>query len=108
MLSSKLSGLYNAALQSAGLMESDCNITVVDSGAAVMAQGFDVIKAAEAAKAGAEMDDLLDILKNTLNRAEIRAAFDTLEFLQRGGRIGRAQAFFGSVLKVNPIMEKCS
>ena len=35
---------------------------------------------------------------------DIRAAFDTLEYLQRGGRIGKAQAFLGSLLKVNPII----
>src|SRR4030067_3836615 len=55
MLSSKLSGLYNAAVQSVGLMESKCRIKVVDSGCAVMAQGFVVIKAAQAAQAGATL-----------------------------------------------------
>ncbi len=104
MVSSKLSGLYNAALQSAGLMEGNCRIKVIDSGCAVMSQGFAVIKAAEAAKAGATMDELLEILKTTLLRADMRAAFDTLEFLQRGGRIGRAQALLGTMLKVNPII----
>ena len=39
-----------------------------------------------------------------LPRVEIRAAFDTLEYLKRGGRIGKAQALLGSMLKVNPII----
>ena len=104
MLSSKLSGLYNAAVQSAGLMESDCRIKVFDSRCAVMSQGFAVIKAAEAAKAGASMNEILEIVQETLKRVDMRAAFDTLEYLQRGGRIGRAQAFMGSMLKVNPII----
>jgi DegV family protein with EDD domain len=104
MISSKLSGLYNAALQSAGLLESDCRIEVVDSGNAVMAQGFVVIRAAQAARDGANLDEILKIVHTNLPRVEIRAAFDTLEYLKRGGRIGKAQALLGSILKVNPIV----
>ncbi len=104
MLSSKLSGIYNAALQSADLMEGDCRIEVVDSGCAVMAQGFVVIRAAKAALEGASLDEILEIVRRDLPRVEIRAAFDTLEFLQRGGRIGKAAALMGSMLKINPLV----
>jgi DegV family protein with EDD domain len=104
MLSAKLSGLYNAARQSADLIEGNCRIEVVDSGQAVMAQGFVVIKAAQAARDGASLDEILEIVRQTLPRVEMHAAFDTLEYLKRGGRIGRAQAFMGSVLRVNPII----
>ncbi len=104
MLSSKLSGIYNAAVQSADLVESKCRIEIVDSGCAVMAQGLVVIKAARAAQDGASMDDLLDLVRTNLPRSEMRAAFDTLEYLQRGGRIGKAQALLGSILKINPLV----
>jgi DegV family protein with EDD domain len=104
MLSSKLSGLYNAARQSADLVEGNCRIEVVDSGSAVMAQGFVVIKAAQAARDGANLDEILGIVRRNLPRVDMHAAFDTLEYLKRGGRIGRAQAFMGSVLRVNPII----
>ena len=104
MLSAKLSGIYNAALQSVSLLESKCRIEVVDSKLAVMAQGFVVIEAARAAQAGASLDEILEIVKRNLPRADMRAALDTLEYLQRGGRIGKAQAFMGSVLKINPII----
>jgi DegV family protein with EDD domain len=104
MLSAKLSGIYNAALQSVSLLESKCRIEVVDSKLAVMAQGFVVIEAARAAQAGACLDEILEIVKRNLPRADMRAALDTLEYLQRGGRIGKAQAFMGSVLKINPII----
>jgi DegV family protein with EDD domain len=104
MLSSKLSGLHNAARQSTELIEGDCRIEVLDSGCAVMAQGFVVIKAARAAKEGATLDEILEIVRNNLPRVDMHAAFDTLEYLKRGGRIGRAQAFMGSVLRVNPII----
>jgi DegV family protein with EDD domain len=104
MLSSKLSGLYNAARQSADLIEGNCRIEVVDSESAVMSQGFIVIKAAQAAREGASLDEILEIVRRNLPRVEMHAAFDTLEYLKRGGRIGRAQAFMGSVLRVNPII----
>jgi DegV family protein with EDD domain len=104
MLSSKLSGLYNAALQSAELVEGNCRIEVVDSMKAVMAQGFVVIKAAQAARDGANLDEILEIVRRNLPRVDMHAAFDTLEYLKKGGRIGRAQAFMGSLLRVNPII----
>jgi DegV family protein with EDD domain len=104
MLTSKLSGMYNAALQSARLVEADCRIEVIDSKNAVMSEGFAVIHAAQAAKAGKHIDEIIPIVKRDLARTEIRAAFDTLIYLQRGGRIGKAQAFLGSMLKINPII----
>ena len=104
MLSSKLSGLYNAAVQSAALVDTDIRIEVIDSGYAVMAQGFIVIRAAQAARDGASMDEIIEIVHRDLPRVEIRAAFDTLEYLQRGGRIGKAAALMGSLLKINPIV----
>lgn len=104
MLSSKLSGIYNAALQSTGLIENKCRVEVVDSECAVMAQGFIVIRAAQAAQAGASLDEILEVVNHNLPRVDIRAAFDTLEYLKRGGRIGKAQALLGSMLRVNPLV----
>ena len=104
MLSSKLSGMHNAALQSAKLMDSHCRIEVMDSGQAVMAQGFAVIRAARAAQQGAGMEELMKKVSHDMARTEIRAAFDSLTYLQRGGRIGKAQSFLGSMLKINPVI----
>lgn len=103
-LSSKLSGTHNVALESIGLMKKKCRVDVVDSEWAVMAQGFIVITAARAAQAGASFNEVVDVVRRDIPRVDMRGAFDTLEYLQRGGRIGRAQAFLGSVLKVNPII----
>ena len=103
-LSSKLSATYEVALQSIGLMKRKCRVEVVDSQWVVMAQGFIVIAAARAAQAGASLDEVLDIAHRNISRVDFRGAFDTLEYLQRGGRIGKAQALLGSMLKVNPII----
>jgi DegV family protein with EDD domain len=85
-------------------MKKKCRVEVLDSEWAIMAQGFIAIAAAKAARAGASLDEVLDVARRTMRRVDMRAAFDTLEYLQRGGRIGKAQAFLGSLLKVNPII----
>ncbi len=103
-LTSKLSATYQVALQAADLMKKRCRIEVLDSQWAVMAQGFITIAAAKAAQSGSSPDEVLDVARHTIRRVDMRAAFDTLEYLQRGGRIGKAQAFLGSLLKVNPII----
>ncbi len=104
IVSSKLSGTYEVALQSVGLMKRKCRVGVVDSGWAVMAQGFIVMKTARAANAGAKLDEVIEIARKAIPRVDFLAAFDTLEYLRRGGRIGRAQAFLGSMLKINPLI----
>jgi DegV family protein with EDD domain len=104
MVSSKLSGTYEVALQSIGLMKRKCRVEVIDSRWATMAEGFIVMKAAEAANAGARLDEVIEVTRKNIPRAAFYAAFDTLEYLRRGGRIGKAQAFLGSMLKINPII----
>lgn len=103
-VSAKLSGTYAVALQSAGLLKRKCRVEVLDSRWAVMAQGFIAITAARAAQAGASLGEVLAVARRNMSRVDFRAAFDTLEYLKRGGRIGKAQALLGSMLKVNPII----
>jgi DegV family protein with EDD domain len=103
-LTSKLSATYQVALQAVGLTNKQCRVEVLDSQWAIMAQGFIVIAAAKAARSGASLDEVLDVARHTIQRVDMYAAFDTLEYLERGGRIGKAQAFLGSLLKVNPII----
>jgi DegV family protein with EDD domain len=103
-VSSKLSGTYTVALQSVGLLKRKCRVEVLDSRCAVMAQGFIVITAARTAQAGASLDEVLATARRNMSRVDFRGAFDTLEYLKRGGRIGKAQALPGSMLKINPII----
>ena len=103
-VTARLSGIYDAALQSVGLMKRKCRVEVVDSQWAVMAEGFIVMKAAQAAQGGASLDEILDLTHRHIKRVDIRAAFDTLEYLNRGGRIGKAHTFLSSVLRVNPVL----
>jgi len=104
IVSSKLSGTYEVALQSIGLMKRKCRVEVIDSQFGAVAEGLVVIAAAKAAQAGASLDEVIDVTQKTIPRVDMRAAFATLEYLKRGGRIGKAQAFLGSMLNINPII----
>jgi DegV family protein with EDD domain len=102
--SSDLTAANSIANQAISIMRKKCRVEVIDSRLATMAEGFVVMAAARAAKAGAGFKEVITAAQDTINRVELRATFDTLEYLRRGGRLGRAKAFAGSVLHVNPIV----
>ncbi|MFE9383354.1 DegV family protein [Streptomyces sp. NPDC007025] len=102
-LSAEFSGTYDAAALAAA--QSPVPVRVVDTGVVAMALGFCALAAAEAAEAGASLDEAVAAAEK---RAEgISAVFyvDTLDYLRRGGRIGAAQALLGSALAVKPLLE---
>ncbi|MFC1910528.1 DegV family protein [Chloroflexota bacterium] len=102
-VSSKFSATYEAALQASKQVNKKCRIEVIDSLSGCMQLGLLVITAARTVKDGASLDDAVALTRRNMSRVEIRFAFDTLEYLKRGGRIGRVQALMGGLLKVNPI-----
>ncbi len=103
-LSQKFSGTYTAALQGKAMVSKDCRIEVIDSQTAAGPQMLLVISAAKMAQAGANLEQITDWVRRAIPRVHIRMSFDTLEYLRRGGRIGKAQAFLGGLLKVNPVL----
>lgn len=100
----KLSATSESALKAKEIMKKKCRVEVVVSELAMMAEGLLVIAAAKAAKSGASLDEIVKLTRHNITRAQIRIAFDTLEYLERGGRIGKAQALMGSMLGINPIL----
>lgn len=95
---------YGNAVNGIELMKKKCQVQVINSRKAIMAQGLVVIATAKAVNAGASLDEGKELTERNIQRVDFRAAFDTLEYLRRGGRIGKAQAFLGSMLKINPII----
>jgi len=79
-------------------------ISLIDSQTASMACGLLVIAAARAAKEGASLEEVERIVNEAIPRTITYGVFSTLEYLYKGGRIGRAQAFLGSILKLSPIL----
>jgi DegV family protein with EDD domain len=103
-ISRKLSATYDSAKKGIEERKSKCPIELLDSRLALMGMGLLAIAAAKAANQGASLKEVLALSKENIPRLDMRIAFDTLDYLRRGGRIGKAQAFFGSLLKVNPIL----
>ena len=79
-------------------------VTVVDSRSAAGGTGAVVLAAAAAARAGGDMHQVADRAQRAVESVRIWFSVDTLEYFQRGGRIGRAQAWVGGALKVKPIL----
>ena len=103
-LSSRLSGTYGAAVQGAASTSAPCPVEVIDSEQSTMGLGLVVIAAAEAAGRGAGHDEVVSTARDAVSRAQSLCLFDTLEYLVRGGRIGRAQGLVGSMLRVRPMI----
>ena len=103
-LSSKLSGTYQSALNAKDLVKKKCRIEVIDSLTVAMGLGLIVISAAKAVQAGANLDELADLVRRAMPRSHLIAYFDTLKYLAKGGRIGKAQGLLGAMLSVKPIL----
>ncbi|MSQ15071.1 MAG: DegV family protein [Dehalococcoidia bacterium] len=103
-ISGKLSGTMNSARLAAQDLEGKVQVHLVDSGLASMSVGMVSLEAARAVKRGAQTTEVLDIVSHALAKSHLLICVDTLEYLQRGGRIGRASAFLGSILSVKPLI----
>ena len=106
-LSSKLSSGYNAAKQAAEIVRDefpDCLIVVLDCQQATISQGFIAIAAARAAAAGKPLPEVQQVAEEAKRRVGFAATLETLEYLARGGRIGKAAFMLGNLIKINPIL----
>ena len=103
-----LSGGLSATVQSAQLAADAVHdvipVHVVDSRQASAGVGLIVLDAARLATLGKSADDILALAIDQTKRTKLFATFDTLDNLRKGGRIGRAQAFFGTVLSMKPVI----
>jgi len=105
LVSSKLSGTVQSAMQARDLMGSARDkVNVVDSQSVAMALGFQALAVARAIEAGASLKEAIALAEKSHEYTGVFFAVDTLEFLHRGGRIGGAQRFIGSALNLKPIL----
>lgn len=103
LLSEQLSGTISSA-QQAKKMVPDAEIEIFDSQSVAMACGFQVLAAARAAESGASLEQCLETARLARENSGVIFVLDTLEFLHRGGRIGGAKKFFGTLLRVKPVL----
>ena len=102
-ISEKLSGTLASARQGAQQVEG-VRIEAVDSGRVTLALGMGAITAAQAVADGASLDEVRDLVVDQYTRTHDFILVDTLEYLRRGGRIGRAQEMLGGLMRVKPLL----
>ena len=103
-VSAKLSGTLNSAQQAKAALGDDAPIEIVDSQLASLPMGLAVLDAAQSAESHETLNGLADAVRSRLDNHQAYFVLDTLEYLAKGGRVGKAAAFLGSFLSVKPIL----
>ena len=103
-ISAKFSATFSAASTAARNVDPG-RIHVVDSATTTVTLGWLAEAAANLAREEASAEAVVEKVMDMIPRLRIYLTLDTLEYLQRGGRIGRAQAFLGGLLNVKPVLE---
>ncbi len=103
-VSGKLSGTMNSARQGAQQAALDCPIEILDTQQASMGSGLVAIEAARAAQRGAAVEEVAAIAASAIRRSQCFALLDTLEYLVKGGRLGKARGMIGSLLRIKPLI----
>lgn len=106
-LAGGISGTCEAARQAHALLSErglGDRVEVLDSESGCGGTGLLVLAACAAARRGADKDAVVAHVRETRKALKIWFCLDTLEYLRRGGRIGKAQAWLGGTLKIKPIL----
>ncbi len=103
-LSSAVSATYQAAVAAAKAVGERIPVRTVDSRSLTMGLGLMALDTAEMASGGATLDELVDRATALIPRTRVYGVVDTLEHLEKGGRIGGARALLGSLLSIKPVV----
>ena len=103
-VSSKLSQTWRTASRAAAPLLGRYKIVVIDSQLVTVGLGMLVTAAGRAAANDAALDEVVRLVRGMIPRIYIGFFVETLDYLERGGRIGKAQSLIGSILRVNPII----
>ncbi len=103
-VSGSLSGTYNTACLAAEQL-AELAIYPVDTSSISLGLGFLTIIAAKMAEKNNKVDQIVDSIKNIKDKLLLYFTVEDLKFMEQGGRIGKASALLGSLLKINPIIE---
>lgn len=104
-LSQKVSATYDAAIQGRSLMENKaCPVEIIDSRFVTIALGLITIAAARAAKTGRGMQEIVAQVNALIPCMRVYGILDTLKYVLKGGRLGRAGPIVSSILPVKPVL----
>lgn len=104
-ISSGISASFDSAEQARVELGNPENLVVFDSQLVSMALGLMIITLARAAEAGASLQEIVELAKETYPKIGVYFTVNTLEYLHKGGRINTATRFLGSALNVKPLLE---
>lgn len=107
VISIHISASMSGTIQSAMIARNnlpDRDITVIDSRVVSMALGLVVLAAARAVREGKSKEEVIARIHNVMEKVTTYFVVDSLENLQKGGRIGKAAALVGTVLNIKPIL----
>lgn len=109
-LAAKFSGTLNSAIQArealpGSVPDRAARIEIIDSQSTSAGLGLISLEAARMIREGASCDQVVEGIQASLPRTHAYFLLDTLEYLQKGGRIGKASAFLGSLLSIKPILQ---
>lgn len=102
-IAEQLSGTINSARAAARMSDPD-RIHIIDSTTVSTGTGLLAIEAAEMAETGSSASEIATFITNRTSDQRLYATLESLEYLRRGGRIGRASALLGSALQLKPII----
>lgn len=103
-LSSGVSATYQSARTAADNFDGDIPVQVIDSRSMTMGYGLMLLAASELASKGATLDEITAEVDAMIPNVQVFGAVDTLEHLEKGGRIGGARALLGSLLSIKPVI----
>ena len=103
-VSSKASGTYNSAIQAQQELDSSAPLVVIDTYMVSIGLGLVAKQAAKTANAGGSIEQVTESVKQAMKRVHFFGLLDTLEYLVKGGRIGKAAGFIGSLLNLKPLL----
>lgn len=101
--SGEVSATYNSAVMAKENFPNN-DIQVIDSRGLSLAEGFQVLAAAEAIDAGKDMPEILKRIDHVRDRSIVYGALPTLKYLAMGGRMGKLAAGVGNTLEIKPIL----
>jgi DegV family protein with EDD domain len=103
-LSAAMSGTYQSAVLAKSMLDDPERVTVIDSRSASYANGMLAVAAAKAARSGKDKDGIVALIGELRRTYKVYFLVDTLEYLQKGGRIAKASAVLGSLLNIKPVL----
>jgi len=102
-ISMELSATCQSASVALGQLP-DWDVTIIDSRLTSVGLGLMVLEAAKAVKAGADAEEVINLVERLKSEIKVYFSVDSLDYLQKGGRIGKAQALVGTMLKIKPLL----